>query len=133
MDEKLNKFLGKLIINLANGDKLALEKIYKIMCKILYTIGSSYFCQKADIEDAIHDLLVSLYEKSKQFKHNGNACAWIIKIFQNKIINNLNIRKRQEFLDIDVFVDSFARNRADEEYIERRVFINFGAVVPLEK
>ena len=47
------------------------------MAKILYSVGNIYYKQKADIEDAIQDLLIELYNKAKKFRVNKNACAWI--------------------------------------------------------
>ena len=77
MDENTNLALGEFIFKLAKGNIDALENIYLIMAKILYSVGNIYYKQKADIEDAIQDLLIELYNKAKKFRVNKNACAWI--------------------------------------------------------
>ena len=96
MNEEENKRLGKLIFELARGDISALEEIYRIIYKILYAVGNIYYSQRADIEDAIHDLMLLLYTKANKFKFNKNACAWIIKLYQNMILRKLEHRKVEE-------------------------------------
>lgn len=96
MNEEDNKRLGLLIFALARGDVSVLEDIYLLMVKILYAIGNIYFNQKADIEDVIQDFLILLYEKAGKFKHNKNACAWVIKLYQNLIYRKLENRRREE-------------------------------------
>lgn len=65
MDQETNNKLGELIIALARGDMLALDEIYKIMGKLLYSIGFRYFTGQADVEDAIEHFLEKLIKKAK--------------------------------------------------------------------
>lgn len=75
MNEEANKRLGNLIFSLAHGNIAALADIYMLMVKILYAVGNIYFTQRADIEDAIQDLLILLYDNAHKFKRNKNACV----------------------------------------------------------
>lgn len=123
MEEKQNKYLGELLIQLGKGDISKLDQIYLIMCKILYTVGNIYYNQIADIEDAIQDLLVILYYKAPKFKKNKNACAWIITVYQNSIKNSLRGKGREE--QIDVFYDLETHDKIiSEKYIENHAFIS---------
>lgn len=124
MDEKKNRKLGEYIFQLAKGNINVLENIYLIMAKILYSVGNIYYIQKADIEDAIHDLLIELYYKSKKFKENRNACAWIVRIYENLILNRLKHRKKED----DYISDRTAKlqiesNQDDEKYLENYLFV----------
>ena len=133
MDEKTNKRLGELIFELARGNVDALEDIYKVMCKILYAIGTIYYNQKADIEDAIQNLLITLYYKAKKFKKNTNACAWIIKIYQNSIKNQiLHIKREEAYLEA---VADKAERIDDEKYLENHLFVSeiFGKLNEYER
>lgn len=122
MNEEENKRLGKLIFKLARGDISALEEIYLIVYKILYAVGNIYYSQRADIEDAIHDLMLLLYTKASKFKFNKNACAWIIKLYQNMILRKLEHRRVEEN-NIDRNVDDTAlSHNGDETYIENYLF-----------
>ena len=95
MEEETNKRLGELINVLSEGNVDALREIALIMERILYAIGFTYFYNKADVEDAIQNLYVTLYYKAKWYKRNKNACAWIIKIYENSIKNSLNRKKTE--------------------------------------
>lgn len=83
MDQETNNKLGELIIALARGDMLALDEIYKIMGKLLYSIGFKYFTGQADVEDAIEHFLEKLIKKAKKFKENKNAYAWLCTVYRN--------------------------------------------------
>lgn len=124
MDEATNKRLGELIFELANGNVEALSEIYVIMAKLLYAIGNIYYEQKADVEDAVQNLLLLICYKSKKFKANTNACAWIIKTFQNSIKNHLRRRKREnDFIENKVEVIK-SQSVRDDIYLDNHLFIN---------
>ena len=93
MDQETNNKLGELIIALARGDMLALDEIYKIMGKLLYSIGFKYFTGQADVEDAIEHFLEKLIKKAKKFKENKNAYAWLCIVYRNAIYNTYGHRK----------------------------------------
>ena len=123
MNEEDNKRLGLLIFALARGDVSVLEDIYLLMVKILYAIGNIYFNQKADIEDVIQDFLILLYEKAGKFKHNKNACAWLIKLYQNLIYRKLENRRREEkYLSSQMQLQELAGQEDSSVYIENHIF-----------
>ena len=125
MNEEDNKRLGALIFSLAKGDVSALGDIYLIMFKILYAVGNIYFKQKEDIEDAIEDLLVYLYDNASKFRANRNACAWIIKVYQHKILRGLNRRRReQKYIDDEGRQLTLASGDDALKYIENNLFLN---------
>ena len=76
MNEEDNKRLGRLIFALACGNISVLDEIYQMLAKLLYAVGNIYYSQRADIEDAIQDLLILLYQNARKCKENKNACAW---------------------------------------------------------
>lgn len=124
MDEKTNKTLGEYIFQLANGYIEVLENIYLIMAKILYSVGNIYFNQKADIEDAIQDLLIELFYKAHKFRDNRNACAWVVKIYENLILNKLKHRnKEDEYISDKIAKLQIEANQSDERFIENHLFV----------
>ena len=121
MEEKQNQYLGELLLRLGNGEVSVLEEIYNILFKVLVSVGNIYYCQLSDIEDAIQDLLVTLYDKAKKFRENKNACAWVITIYQNQIKDKLKKAKTEQ-----IFCEQLANAKIeyiDEIYIENHVFI----------
>jgi len=125
MDKMTNRKLGKCIFRVAKGDYDALANIYLIMGRILYIVGNIYYKQRADIEDSIHDLISELVEKSKAFKNNKNAYAWIVRVYENMIKSKFKERKREndyisgmiEKFKIDSEID-------DDKYLENHIFVN---------
>lgn len=134
MNDDDNQRLGELIFALANGDIEALSDIYLLTSKILYAVGNIYFSQTADIEDAIHNLLMVLCHKAKKFKSNENACAWIVRLFKHSIINQLRRRKRER----DYFIVKNEKNKsraAGALCLENYIFIGeiFGRLNEYER
>ena len=124
MDEKTNLTLGEYIFSLAEGNVSALENIYLIMAKILYTIGNYYYEQKADIEDAIQDLLIELYYKAKRFRENKNAYAWIIRIYVHLILNKMKHREKEdEYIAEKISKLKIDCENTDEKYIDNHLFV----------
>ena len=120
MNEEANKRLGNLIFSLAHGNIAALADIYMLMVKILYAVGNIYFTQRADIEDAIQDLLILLYDNAHKFKRNKNACAWIIKLYQNMIYKNLKKRKSEDnYISEQIQLQNITSLEDNSKYIEK--------------
>ena len=125
MNEEANKRLGNLIFSLAHGNIAALADIYMLMVKILYAVGNIYFTQRADIEDAIQDLLILLYDNAHKFKRNKNACAWIIKLYQNMIYKNLKKRKSEDnYISEQIQLQNITSLEDNSKYIENYLFFN---------
>ncbi len=90
-----NKALGESIEKLAQGDVNALESIAKEAESVLMTVGTYYYGNRADAEDAVHDLYVTLCHKAACFKRNENARAWLVKVFENSIKSKFRQIKRE--------------------------------------
>lgn len=125
MDEKTNLALGEYIFKLAKGNIDALENIYLIMAKILYSVGNIYYKQKADIEDAIQDLLIELYNKAKKFRANKNACAWIVRIYENLILNKLkHYSKEEKYITDKIVALQIEYKVEDDKFLYNYMFVN---------
>ena len=124
MDEESNQRLGEWIVQLANGNCFVLEKIALLLERILIAVGNSYYDHREDVEDAIQNLYVTLYEKAKFFKRNTNAYAWVLRIFENSIKTNLRKRKREDkFLQEEISDLKAATYVLDEKYIDNHLFL----------
>lgn len=123
MDEKDNARLGRLIKELARGNGEALGDIARLIERILYAIGSYYFKNKADVEDAIQNLYVLLHEKASKFQSNKNACGWLIKLYENLIKSHLRKYKRDAKNTADIEVFDNVPTKVDEQYIENYLFL----------
>ena len=134
MDDETNKRLGELIMELANGNCLVLEEISLLLERILFAVGNTYFQNRADVEDAIHDLYLSLVYKAPRFTSNKNACAWVMTIYRNLIKTRLRKWQREERFARENG-NVFGALSVDEKYIENHLFLKqiFGALTKTEQ
>ncbi len=124
MDEENNKQLSELIIRLAQGDVSALKEIAQSVERILMSVGSFYYKNWADVEDAIHNLYVKLYFNASYFKKNTNALAWIVKIFENSIKSHLRrIKSEKKYFEGEISHLKSGTNIVDDRYIENHLFL----------
>ncbi len=124
MDEGTNKRLGELLRRLARGDVSALDGIARIMERILYSVGNIYYQNRADVEDRIEDLYLLLYKKAGRFRENTNACAWILKLFENSVKSHLKEWRREaEYLKREIAEFASDKGTMDENYLENHLFL----------
>lgn len=122
MDEETKLRLGDLIIDLAKGNSDALQGIYDLMGRVLYAIGNTYFYSREDVKDAVHNFLLSLYEKSKSFKSNRNAYAWIIRLYVNSLLNIKKRNKTEERILKDYAEKMKRDDQPFDEYLSRYLY-----------
>ncbi len=123
MGEEENKKLGELLVQLADGNMWALQEIANLVEKILKAIGCSYYKNFADVEDAVHNLYLSLPKKACYFKKDTNACAWLVRIYENAIKSHLRMLRREN----EYLCDEIAKVKTDTyvgsvEFIDNRIF-----------
>ncbi len=123
MDEQDNKRLGELLRRLADGNALVLNEIASLMERLLRVVGNSYYKNHADVEDAIGNLYVKLYDNAHKFKNNSNACAWVIKVYENSIKSHLRSQNKEQLFLQENGADLFLHNEIDEKYIENHLFL----------
>ncbi len=124
MEPENNKKLGELLEDLANGNVQALQGISDQIEPVLKTIGNIYYKNRADIEDAIHNLYVKLNDKASHFKNNTNAYAWIVRIYENSIKSHLRIRQREaKFLQEEISYLQSDASIADDRYIDTHLYL----------
>ncbi len=122
MEAENNKRLGELIVELANGNVQALGKIADLVEKLLIGVGIAYYRNREDVEDAVQNLYVKLHANAKQFKRNKNACAWIVRIFENSIKSDLKRRRREDlYIQQEISHLSSGANIVDERCVEQHL------------
>ncbi len=123
MDEQENKILGELLKQLGEGKIIVLNQIAERIEPLLKALGNGYYRNRADVEDAIGDLYIKLYQNAAKFRENTNAAAWIIKVFENGIKSDLrSMKMEREFLKENE-ANFRASNELDEKYIENHLFL----------
>ena len=90
--------------SLCEGNKDAMDDIYILSSKIVFSIIYSYTKNYSLASDLLQDTYLTVFTKINQYHLNTNALAWICKIAKNKSLNALKIAKRTTSFD-DEFWD----------------------------
>ncbi len=124
MGEENKKDVGLLITRLAQKDTSALREISEELDGLLKAIGQTYYNNFADVEDAVQNLYMTLYEKAKHFRENISGRAWIIKVFINSIKSDKVRRSREKkYIEQEISYYKSKMSASGEQYIENRLFI----------
>ena len=105
-----------------NGDKKALEELYKSYIGEIKTIAKCYFPNEDDAEDAASEIFLLVIKKIDTVKNPAAFHGWLKKVIEHKCVSML--RQKREF------------TMEDEEYIEKECNTdtgNFSDIVPHEK
>ena len=125
MDETQERKLAELLLQLKRGDGSVLADIDFLIGKRLRAYANMYYSQKADVDDAVQNLLYKLYYATKNFRKKEHAYSWVIKVFKNSIITQFRKEKREndfiKSLEQDVVTNVY---HVTDEYLENYVFFN---------
>jgi RNA polymerase sigma-70 factor (ECF subfamily) len=84
----------ELIDRLNQGDCDALRRIYEKFKDDLMRIGICMLANRADAEDSLHDLFVSLTANSARVRPDGNLKGYLVTAMANRSRDRLRKRKR---------------------------------------
>jgi len=106
--------LEELIGRCKKKERKAQEELYRKFSRILYGLCLKYSRNKIEAEDNLHDSFITIYEKIKQFKHQGSFEGWMKRITINTVMQKY--RKTEylslvtEKLEEEVEIDSHETN-----------------------
>jgi RNA polymerase sigma-70 factor, ECF subfamily len=87
---------ARLLRLVAAGDRDAFAQLYDRFSKPLFSIALRVLSDAREAEDIVHDVFVSLWEKSGGFESNrGSAFAWCVTMTRNRAIDRVRARKRR--------------------------------------
>ncbi len=93
-----NEELQKKLVALCNGDKTAVEEIYKHLKRPMYTIILSITQDKASSEDILQEVFVKLYQSPPK-PPIKNPRAYIFQMARNLAIDS--VKKRPQYADLE--------------------------------
>lgn len=86
----------ELVERLRQGDRDALRRLYEIYKDDLLTIASCMLANRAEAEDCLHDLFVSLVADSTRVRPDGNLKGYLVTAIANRARDLLRRRKRSK-------------------------------------
>ena len=87
--------MTELIEKAKNGNRKAIEKIYKSTCDELFCYCCQLCGNEHDAEDLMQDTYLTVFEKIKQYRRDDNFKGWLHTIALHKFYNKLRVEKPQ--------------------------------------
>lgn len=96
-----NKFFNDVELwqMLKKGDHSALEKIYSDFVDKLYNYGLKFTQSSQLIEDAIHDLFVTIWNSRERISTTNSIQNYLFAALRNNLIRNIRADKNLEISD----------------------------------
>ncbi len=86
----------ELVERLCRGDREALRRLYETYKDDLLTIASCMLADRAEAEDCLHDLFVSLAGDSTPVRPDGNLKGYLVTAIANRARDRLRAGKRSK-------------------------------------
>ncbi len=82
--------LGGLLSEIASGDNLAFERLYRSTSSKLFGICARIVSDRAEAEDTLQEVFTTIWHKASQFDAaRASAMTWLAMIARNKSIDRL--------------------------------------------
>lgn len=93
--------LEEAMLSLQKGDSSALETIYNLTYRGVFSFVFPIMKDYMAAEDILQSTYISVYEKIEQYKPGTNALNWILTMAKNMALNEYNKNKRSVDYDYD--------------------------------
>lgn len=97
MDKIVNTVNG-LILRIGQGDKRALEKLYELTGRMMFTMAKKYLIDKTCADDVVSETYLNVVRYAKGFDITKNGLNYMYKAVHNLAVN-CNLQKRGVELD----------------------------------
>jgi RNA polymerase sigma-70 factor, ECF subfamily len=95
-DDSRHAFDAQLLRRAGTGDQSALGELYDRWVRPLHALAVNILRDHAEAEDVLHDVFVTLWEKSAAFDASrGHAFSWAATLTRNRAIDRLRSRARR--------------------------------------
>ena len=107
------KFENTLIAGVVNGNKGAMNEIYKSYAPALNGFVRLFLADPNDVNDIIHDTMLEVWRKADRFEGRSSLKTWIFSIAKNKSIDRNRKYARIHYTDETTDIEDEALNAAD--------------------
>lgn len=113
--------MTELIEKAKNGNRKAIEKIYKSTCDELFCYCCQLCGNEHDAEDLMQDTYLTVFEKIKQYRRDDNFKGWLHTIALHKFYNKLRVEKPQlRTYESEEPIEAVEEIYAPETYAEKK-------------
>lgn len=102
-----------LIAGVVQGNKGAMNEIYKTYAPALNGFVRLFLADPNDVADIIHDTMLEVWRKAGRFEGRSSLKTWIFSIAKNKAIDRNRKFSRIDYTDDDTDIADEAPDPAD--------------------
>jgi len=121
-----------LIAGIVDGNKGAMNEIYKTYAPALNGFVRLYLADPNDVADIIHDTMLEVWRKADRFEGRSSLKTWIFSIAKNKSIDRNRKYARIDYTDENTDIEDDALNAADILVVSQEAKIVRDAVAQLK-
>lgn len=99
------EFERTLIAGIVNGNKGAMNEIYKSYAPNLSGFVRLYLSDPNDVADIVHDTMLEVWRKADRFEGRSSLKTWIFSIAKNKSIDRNRKYGRISYTDIPIEIE----------------------------
>ncbi len=103
--------IDSLLSRIKDGDRHAMELLYRCTAKNVYGYALSMLKSTADAEDVLHDCYVQVFQKARFYRSEGKPMAWILTIVKNLCRDAMRKRKKTDPLPDGDWVAELAEQK----------------------
>jgi RNA polymerase sigma-70 factor, ECF subfamily len=96
-----------LVERLKAGDELALEAIFHLYSKRLYSVAHRILGTVADSEEVIQDVFWTAFRKAKSFQGTAQLSTWLYRLTVNAALGKLRRSKKDKEVDYEEYLPKF--------------------------
>lgn len=112
------KDLEDVLKRIKEGDKGALEILYREMKGCVYGLAFVYTGSHSDSEDIMQNTFLNIWNRAKKYKA-GNPSAWIMTIARNLSVDYIRSRGKMSELDENIPDNDHISDLLDSHEIKR--------------
>lgn len=103
-----DKLIDKLLVKISRGSNAALEDLYILTRRGVFSFVYSYLNNVQDAEDVMQEVYLKIKKGISLYRRGTNARAWILEIAKNLALNH--IRRRRVTVDIEDYKNYCAQS-----------------------
>ena len=121
-----------LIAGVVQGNKGAMNEIYKTYAPALNGFIRLFLADPNDVADIIHDTMLEVWRKADRFEGRSSLKTWIFSLAKNKYIDGNRKHSRINYSDENVEIEDETPNSDDVLALSQEAHIVREAVAQLK-
>ena len=112
----LDSEMEQRIIEISEGDKTALEKLYQAYRHVVFSLARTILSSESTAEDVAQEVFLKIWASAHTYRIGANPKAWIMGITRNAAIDAMRKTKYEMSTD-EVFETDFRSQPSLEETV----------------